>query len=138
MPYRTAVVALMLALAFFTPASFASQEPPKKFGDIAAIRRWVEGSKGFGVPQYAEFTLSGCHVLVAWNSPFPGPASNFVYAYRELASAKGWELVDFSFFPQPEFLSHAYMDARSGMLVYVSGSGKELKSLPMWPSTHDQ
>jgi hypothetical protein len=57
-------------------------EPPKKIGDIAAIRRWVEGSKGFAVPQYAEFTLSGCHVIVAWNSPFSGPASNFVYAYR--------------------------------------------------------
>jgi hypothetical protein len=72
-------------------------------------------------------------VLVAWNCPFSGVSSNYAYAYRELADAKGWELVDSSFFPQPEILSHAYFDSRSGKLVYVSVGGKELKSLAIGP-----
>lgn len=125
--YLTAIACLLSAYAF--AASSAGDAPPRELASIGDIRSWVEANKGFGVPQSAEFTLAGSHVFVVWNSPFSGPASNYAYSYRERARDHRWELLDFSFFPQPEFMSYAYLDGRNEKLVYISAGGKTLKTV---------
>lgn len=49
--------------------------------------------------------------------------------HRDVPAKHRWELLDFSFFAQPEFVSYAYFDGRNRRLVYVSASGKTLKSI---------
>lgn len=123
-------VSLVCAMASSYALAF-DELPPRQLASLGDIRAWIENNKGFGVPLSAEFTMGDDHVFVCWNSPFSGPASTYVYAYREVSAKHRWELLDFSFFPQPEFVSYVYVDPRARRLVYISASGKTLKAIAL-------
>ena len=117
-------------MAPLLPASASPDgTPPATFGNEEAVRAWIETQKGFGVPQFAEFELSGRHVLVAWNCPFSGVSSVLSYSFQQQEPGDGWKLLDFTRFEKPNNLSYVYLDANVGELVYVGDEGRKIKAV---------
>lgn len=125
---------LMLALMPLPPAwcdQPSTYDPPKEFGSLTELHGWLEKNKGFGLPQTVESKLTGLHVFVAWNSPFSGRDGIYSWAYINSAKSGRWQLLDSSFFEQPETLSFVYVDGQSERLQYIGVRGGVLKSVSL-------
>ena len=135
--YRLARISLAFAFLSATMHGYGQTIPEPfmaadKYASLAEIKYWANRKevRGFGYPESIEFTSAmSAHVFVTWNDPYSGRAAVYSNAFVRARDGKTWERVDASLFESPDPLAFAYVNPRSGALIFVGQSGATLKTL---------
>jgi len=114
-------ILLVLTPVLFLHGAEPIKKAPKEAKSRDELLSTFGRSIGFGSVERAEFSRSGCQIIVIWYDPFSGRASSFLHAYYYDPSAKVWRLFMDRFIEADGDLS---AELPAGTLIIRGSTGK--------------
>jgi hypothetical protein len=127
---------ILCATFIFGLSTFAAENTPspKTAKTPEEITKTIEGNRGFGCIQTAQFSHDGVGIFAVWYCPFSGRAACYLHAYYYDYDKSQWVLFLDRLVEGASDLS-AEIPTRSGAVVFKSTDGKivEQQSIEKFP-----